>query len=89
LVETARKIIQQIQGITEVVNSDGGLVAQAMNASNIIASIVRRLDDSGIKLSSISFSSPSLDDVFLHYTGKRIRPEELGRMPDRRIGWRR
>jgi ABC-2 type transport system ATP-binding protein len=89
LAENARKIIEQIQGITQVVISDGGLVAQANNASNIIASIVRRLDDSGIKLSSISFSSPSLDDVFLHHTGKRIRAEELGKMPESRIGWRR
>lgn len=89
LVERARGIILQIQGISQVLNSDGGLVAQANNAGNIIPSIVRQLDESGIKLSSITFSSPTLDDVFLHYTGKRIRPEELGRMPDRRMGWRR
>jgi ABC-2 type transport system ATP-binding protein len=89
LVERARGIIIQIQGISQVLNSDGGLVAQANNASNIIASIVRQLDDGGIRLSSITFSSPTLDDVFLHYTGKRIRPEELGRRPDRRFGWRR
>ena len=84
LVEKTRNILLQIQGISQVLNSDGGIVAQASNASSIIASIVRQLDEGGIKLSSITFSSPTLDDVFLHYTGKRIRAEELGKMPDRR-----
>ncbi len=40
-------------------------------------------DENNIKLASINFSSPTLDDVFLHHTGKRIRVEELGKMPDR------
>jgi len=30
-------------------------------------------------------SSPTLDDVFLHHTGRRIRPEELGRKPTKPI----
>jgi ABC-2 type transport system ATP-binding protein len=89
LVERARGIISGVRGVTQVLDSDGGLVAQASNASSIIANIVRGLDDSGIRLSSITFSSPTLDDVFLHHTGKRIRAEELGKMPDRRLGWRR
>jgi len=70
-------------------DSDGGLVASASNASGIIANVVRALDDSGIRLSSITFSSPTLDDVFLHHTGKRIREEALGQMPDHRLGMRR
>ncbi len=89
LVERARGIISDVPDVTQVLESDGGLVAQVNNASSVIANIVRGLDDSGIKLSSITFSSPTLDDVFLHHTGKRIRAEELGQMPDRRIGWRR
>ena len=88
-VERARVIIRGIQGVTHVLDSDGGLVANAKNASNAITNIVRALDDSGIKLSSITFSSPTLDDVFLHHTGKRIRVEELGKMPDQRMFRRR
>ena len=88
-VEHARVIIRGIQGVTHVLDSDGGLVANAKNECNVIANIVRALDDSGIKLSSITFSSPTLDDVFLHHTGKRIRAEELGKMPDQRMFRRR
>ena len=43
-----------------------------------------------IPLASVTFSSPSLDDVFLQQTGRRIRPEELSRTPSRRpsaCGW--
>jgi len=83
LKERARKLILGIQGVTEVNDSDGGLSARAKNAGLIIADVVRAFDDNKIKLSSISFSSPTLDDVFLQHTGRRIRVEELGRMPDR------
>lgn len=85
LKERAKKIILGIQGVTGVSDSDGGLTANAKNAGLIIADVVRALDDNKIRLSSISFSSPTLDDVFLQHTGRRIRVEELGQMPDRRL----
>lgn len=85
LKERAKKIILGIQGVTSVSDSDGGLTANAKNAGLIIADVVRALDDNKIRLSSISFSSPTLDDVFLQHTGRRIRVEELGQMPDRRL----
>lgn len=38
---------------------------------------MRAFDKTDIKLVSINLSTPSLDDVFLKHTGKRIRVEEL------------
>ncbi|HME18180.1 MAG TPA: ATP-binding cassette domain-containing protein [Nitrososphaerales archaeon] len=87
----AKKILSSLEGVTEVFDSDGGLTAHAKDASRIIAIVVRALDEGGIRLSSLNVSTPSLDDVFLQHTGRRIRAEELGRMPDRRgaFGMRR
>ena len=81
--DVARRILGGIGGITDVTDSDGGLVAHARNAGLVIADVVRGFDENKLRLSSISFSSPTLDDVFLQHTGRRIRVEELGRMPDR------
>ena len=85
----AKTIVGGIEGITDVQDSDSGLTAHAKNASQIIASLVRALDENHIKLTSVSFSSPTLDDVFMYHTGRRIRAEELGRMPEHMRGFGR
>lgn len=83
--ERAMTTVSTVGGVVDVQASDGGLTAHAKNASHVIADIIRALDEEKITLTSVSVSTPTLDDVFLHYTGRRIRPEELGRMPDRRL----
>lgn len=75
----AKKILQAVPGISDVTDSNGGVVCHAKNADEIIADIVTALDRNNIRPTSLSMSSPTLDDVFLHHTGRRIRPEELGR----------
>lgn len=75
----AKKILSSLEGVTNVIDSEECLTLYAKNAGLIIADIVRAFDTSGIRLSSVSFSSPTLDDVFLRQTGRRIRSEELGR----------
>ena len=73
----AKQVLGGMQGINQVIDSDGGLTVYAKNASTIIADIVRAFDSNGIRLSAVNFASPTLDDVFLQHTGKRIRVEEL------------
>jgi len=75
----AKEILKGVPGVVEVIESDGGVIAYAKNAGQIIAGIVTTLDRSGIQLSFLSVSSPSLDDVFLRETGRRIRSDELSR----------
>src|SRR5712692_8759945 len=75
--EKAKEVLGGIQGISKIIESDGGLTVYAKNASLIIADIVRAFDSNKIHLTSVSFASPTLDDVFLQHTGRRIRVEEL------------
>jgi ABC-2 type transport system ATP-binding protein len=72
-------ILGGVPGITGVTESDDGVVAYAKNAGELIADVVTSLDRAGIRPSSLSISKPTLDDVFLRQTGRRIRGEELGR----------
>ncbi len=85
----AKELINSMTGVTEIVDSDECLTVYAKSAGLLIADIVRALDSSDIRISSVTFSSPSLDDVFLKHTGKRIRTEELVRAPSRMFGGRR
>jgi ABC-2 type transport system ATP-binding protein len=75
----AKEILRIVQGVREVVDSDGGIVAYAKNAGEIVAGIVTDLDRNGIQLSFLSIFTPTLDDVFLRETGRRIRSDELSR----------
>ncbi|MDE1853774.1 MAG: ATP-binding cassette domain-containing protein [Thaumarchaeota archaeon] len=75
--ERAKQVLGGIQGINKIIESDGGLTVYAKNAGMIIADVVRAFDSNKIRLSSVNFASPTLDDVFLQHTGRRIRAEEL------------
>jgi ABC-2 type transport system ATP-binding protein len=75
--EKAKEVLGAIQGISKVIESDAGITVYARNASLIIADIVRAFDSNKIRLTSVNFASPTLDDVFLQHTGRRIRVEEL------------
>jgi ABC-2 type transport system ATP-binding protein len=85
----AKEIIKTMTDVTEIMDSEECLTVFAKNAGLLIADIVRALDSSDIRLASVTFSSPSLDDVFMKHTGKRIRVEELVKAPSRMFGGRR
>jgi ABC-2 type transport system ATP-binding protein len=74
---TGRQIISTLTNVVNVVDSGDGLTIYATDGGYFIPDLVRAFDKSNIKLVSINLSSPTLDDVFLRKTGKRIRVEEL------------
>ena len=74
----ARELLsKKFDRISNIVNSDIGLTVYAKNGGYLVPEIVRTFDEAKIGLSSIGVSSPTLDDVFLKHTGKRIRVEEV------------
>jgi len=79
LYSKAKEVLISIQGVSNVIVSEEGLTVYAKNAGLIIADIVRAFDSNKIQLGSVSFSSPTLDDIFLQHTGRRIRAEEVSK----------
>ncbi|NYZ60468.1 ATP-binding cassette domain-containing protein [Candidatus Micrarchaeota archaeon] len=55
---------------------DGSLTLYVDHGEKKIPKIVELASKNGIHISSIVLHKPTLDDVFLHYTGKTIREEE-------------
>ena len=82
----AKELIKTLTGVNEIIDSEECLTVYAKNAGLLIADIVRALDSTDIRIESVTFSSPSLDDVFMKHTGKRIRTEELVKAPSRMWG---
>jgi ABC-2 type transport system ATP-binding protein len=75
-----KEILGTVKGVINVIDSgDDAVIAYTKNAGLIIADVVTALDHDNIRPTFLSISTPTLDDVFLRQTGRRIRPEELGR----------
>lgn len=77
----AKNIAENVKGISKVIMTGDGLTAVARNAGEKIPELIRAFDTNKIPVASVTFASPSLDDVFLQHTGRRIRPEELQKKP--------
>lgn len=69
---------------------DGTVTLSMKNAEQHISGIITRLAEKGIPVESVSIHKPTLEDVFLYFTGKTIREEEadhrdMARMYQRKV----
>src|SRR5271156_2079655 len=73
----AKEILSKVPEVISVVDTEEGLTLYVKNGGLFVPELVRTFDKTDMQLVSINISTPSLDDVFLKHTGKRIRREEL------------
>jgi ABC-2 type transport system ATP-binding protein len=64
-----------LPGLERVVAEPGGLALYVEDGASSIPEIVRLLEREGIRAVAISVAQPSLDDVFLKATGRRLEGE--------------
>ncbi len=74
---TARKALQALPGVKEINDYDGGIMVYARDAPSLIANMVRALDEAKISIKELALSHPTLDDVFVRHTGRKMRVEEV------------
>ncbi|HNY89101.1 MAG TPA: ATP-binding cassette domain-containing protein [Methanoregulaceae archaeon] len=64
--EMVKHITQKPTGIVAMLNGDG---------TKILPMIIEALSREGIRVSTVNLKKPSMDDVFVHYTGRELRDE--------------
>jgi len=74
-----RAALEGLAGLERIVDGEDSLALFVANGAGSIVEIVRRLDQAQISVGTISVSRPSLDDVFLEATGRRL---EVGETTD-------
>src|SRR4051812_8746744 len=74
--EATRRAIGELPGLERVVAEPDQLALYVEDGAGSIAEIVRRLDREGAQVGAISVSRPTLDDVFLRATGRRLEGAE-------------
>lgn len=76
-VEQATKILSAIPDVRNVkVLQDGRIELTVTNASKIIPLVIEELHRQGLQVLEISYRRPTLNEVFLHLTGRELRESE-------------
>ena len=78
-VDEARRVLALANAPVESVIGEGRtLVSRVPDGGHAVPRILAALGEAGIVVSSVSISRPSLDDVYLHYTGRDFAAEDRG-----------
>jgi ABC-2 type transport system ATP-binding protein len=72
------RAVEGLPGLERVAAEPDGLALYVADGAGSIAEIVRRLEGAAIRVGAVTVSRPSLDDVFLQATGRRLEGAEAG-----------
>ena len=68
--------LKEIEFIKKINEDDSKLTLFTSNGTEVIPQIFQISSELGIKIKSISLTQPTLDDVFISYTGHEIRDDD-------------
>jgi ABC-2 type transport system ATP-binding protein len=71
--EALAKTLKEIQGVQQATAVDHEVSIVCAEAEDVLAAVVTRANDRGIKIRSIDIREPNLEAVFLHLTGRALR----------------
>ena len=74
--ERAEQLLRERAYVDAVNRVDGAISITVKDGSAAVPALVGLLHENQVSVAGLSVSSPTLDDVFLKYTGRTIRPEE-------------
>ncbi len=66
-------VLRQLEGVADCRELDGSYVLHSTSAPQTIVALVKHLEACGNELASLEMSAPTLEDVFLELTGRRLR----------------
>ncbi|MBM7679443.1 ABC-2 type transport system ATP-binding protein [Gracilibacillus alcaliphilus] len=67
------KKIQQIESVRHVDETDDGIRIISKKGNNILSSLIHTVESQGAEITNYQIETPSLEDVFLHLTGRTLR----------------
>jgi ABC-2 type transport system ATP-binding protein len=65
-----RGALNMLDGLSEIVVDGHSLHARAAQGATAVPGMLAALESNGMKVASVKVARPSLDDVYLHYTGR-------------------
>jgi ABC-2 type transport system ATP-binding protein len=71
-----RGALNLVDGLSEIVVDGHTLHARAAQGATAVPGMLAALESNGLKVASVKVARPSLDDVYLHYTGRTFSEAE-------------
>jgi ABC-2 type transport system ATP-binding protein len=71
--EALAKSLKGIPGVLQATATDHEVSVIAREAEEILAPVVTKANERGIKIHSVDIREPNLEAVFLHLTGRALR----------------
>jgi ABC-2 type transport system ATP-binding protein len=77
-VEDAQRVMSSVGATPEQVIDGKIIVTRVEHGGRALPGILSALEGAGIVVASVSLSRPSLDDVYLHFTGREFAADDRG-----------
>jgi ABC-2 type transport system ATP-binding protein len=78
--DAAIRLLESLPSVKSVQQKEKGLLAMIReDGTKLLPSLMEQLLHSGIRIQTVNLKKPSMDDVFVHYTGRELR--EGGTIP--------
>jgi ABC-2 type transport system ATP-binding protein len=75
-VDSAQRVLAGVGAAPEQVVDGRTIVSRVENGGRALPGILSALEAAGVGVASVSLSRPSLDDVYLHFTGREFAAED-------------
>jgi len=72
----AASVVGAVDGVDEVLTEGQRLFARVDRGAEAVPTILGALDAASVEVAAVTVSRPSLDDVYLHYTGRDFRSDD-------------
>ncbi len=80
--EDAHAAVSQLETVLEAALDGRTLRARVVNGGSAVPGILSALEAAGVPVESVTLARPSLDDVYLHYTGHDFRSDDEAGVSD-------
>nr|WP_319540303.1 ATP-binding cassette domain-containing protein [uncultured Methanospirillum sp.] len=68
------EILKDLSGIRKIAGYEGKVaITSEQDGTRLLPEIIREINGQGIDVCAVNLKKPSMDDVFLHYTGTEMR----------------
>lgn len=76
--------IKQIEFVNQVTRKQGEIIIKSSQCSEVIPKIFQTTSEMDIEINSLSLNKPTLDDVFISYTGHNLRDDTTQKLNKRK-----
>ena len=71
---TASDLLKKLESVKGVREKSKGIIAMVnVDGTYLLPEIIDKLKSGGIRIRAVNLKKPSMDDVFVHYTGRELR----------------